>query len=256
MEDSALRLLITNDDGIDSALLRQLALWFTAQSCDVTVVAPSGERSGVGHGFTYRRPLQVHEISNWPCPTWTIDGLPADCVKMGVNVLMSTKPDLVISGPNLGANAGRAVIYSGTVAAAREAILWGVPGVALSLPTGSLEETDLLRDWLKWAWDTKLWSHLNHHAFWNINFPENFDPGTLPETVVCSSGTAMYRDQYVQTDRGWLLQGLKDPQDFGSDDDDQVVYSGRITLVPHHLDTTATAEIQRFNGLLSSKDLA
>ena len=101
---------------------------------DVYVVAPATEQSGVGHAITYLTPLIVKEVfhgeTRWG---WSVDGSPADCVKIGVTELCPRKPDLVVSGINGGQNAGINVLYSGTVAAAIEGAFFGITSVAVSL---------------------------------------------------------------------------------------------------------------------------
>ena len=129
------RILLTNDDGITSPGLHALydAL---ARIGDVTVVAPDAERSAIGHAITTFTPLRVKEY--WRGRTlmgYASSGTPADCVKLGVGTLFDRRPDLVVSGINLGSNTATNVIYSGTVSAATEARILGIPSIAVSLAT-------------------------------------------------------------------------------------------------------------------------
>ena len=121
--------LLTNDDGYQAAGLRALAdeLKDFAQ---VQIVAPSWERSGAAQSLTLRQPIVCHRIAE---NEWAIDGTPADCVIVALHKLLQEPPDLVISGINHGANLGENVYYSGTVGAAREAVIHHVPGFAMSL---------------------------------------------------------------------------------------------------------------------------
>ncbi len=124
------KILITNDDGINAPGIRHL--WEQVRAIgDVTVVAPSKERSGASLSITIRDHLDLREQEAWP-QAWHVNGTPADCVKMARNLLFDTPPDLVLSGINRGSNAGRNVLYSGTVAGVIEAVLNGIPGVAFS----------------------------------------------------------------------------------------------------------------------------
>lgn len=126
------QVLITNDDGIGADGLRALAAAL-APLGRVTVVAPAEESSAVGHGLTVRRPLRLREVE----PGWhAVDGTPADCVHVAVNEILGCVPDLVASGINNGLNVGDDVTYSGTVAAALEGVLFGAPGIAVSLQRG------------------------------------------------------------------------------------------------------------------------
>jgi 5'-nucleotidase len=130
-----MRILLTNDDGIYakglSALYEELS-----QEADCLIVAPEIEQSAVGHAITISRPLMVRRaIKNGSFLGYAVLGTPADCVKIGIKELAEKPVDLVVSGINRGANAGINVIYSGTVSAATEALILGIPALAISLDT-------------------------------------------------------------------------------------------------------------------------
>lgn len=124
-----MNILVTNDDGLYAPGI-QVLYRYLRERHNVKIVAPDRDRSGVSHGVSIARNLKIAErgVDCYEC-----SGLPADCVYFGINSLFSGKPDLVISGINKGANLGTDVIYSGTAAGARESVLLGVPGVAVSL---------------------------------------------------------------------------------------------------------------------------
>ena len=122
-------ILLTNDDGIHAKGLETLAVELR-QIDDVVVIAPDRERSAVAHSFTMNDPIRAHRIDQ---ENIMIDGTPTDCVMLGVLGYLSEKPDLVVAGVNSGANMGDDVTYSGTVAAALEGILLGLPSFAVSL---------------------------------------------------------------------------------------------------------------------------
>lgn len=127
--------LLTNDDGIDATGLGVLTDAFSAlDGTEVFVVAPDRERSTSSHGMSLARPVYVTPRGK---NRFAIDGLPVDCVYVGMYGLLSKKPDIVVSGVNHGANLGSDVIFSGTVAAARQAALQGVHGIATSLASGT-----------------------------------------------------------------------------------------------------------------------
>jgi 5'-nucleotidase len=128
-----MEILLTNDDGIYSPGI--LALKQVMKSLgSVTVVAPDVQKSGVGHAITFSHPLRVREVYlDGDFVGYGIDGSPADCVKLGVREIMKGKPELLIAGINIGANVGINVLYSGTVAAAIEGAILGIPSVAFSL---------------------------------------------------------------------------------------------------------------------------
>lgn len=116
-----MRILITNDDGINAAGIKKLAEIVTKISDEVYIVAPSGQRSAVSHSITVKEPLHIRRV---PFPfgvkaAYSCSGMPADCVKAAVHAVLQERPDIVISGINNGHNMGYDTIYSGTVAAAR-----------------------------------------------------------------------------------------------------------------------------------------
>jgi 5'-nucleotidase len=128
------RLLVTNDDGISSVFLHELARALVAAGHEVSVVAPKVEQSWTGASKSRHRAVPSEE-ADWGlgCPTWAVDGTPSDCVNIGIGHLLGAPPEAVISGINVGQNAGLAFILgSGTVAGACEGALHGLPGVALS----------------------------------------------------------------------------------------------------------------------------
>ena len=125
-------LLITNDDGIHAPGIRHL--WETVREhADTAIVAPQVERSGSGLSITWTKPLHIHPVL-WEknTPAWTLNGTPADCVKMALAVLLERKPDLIISGINRGSNPGRTVLYSGTIGGVIEGAFKNIPGIAFS----------------------------------------------------------------------------------------------------------------------------
>ena len=127
------RILVTNDDGIQSVGLAALAEALRELG-DVYVVAPLSEQSGAAHSLTLSRPLRIRQQAEF---SWSVDGTPTDCVTLAINQILppELRPDVCVSGINYGANLGEDASYSGTVAGALEATIWGLPGVALSLAT-------------------------------------------------------------------------------------------------------------------------
>lgn len=128
-----MRILLTNDDGIYAKGIEALHQTL-AQQHDVTVVAPETEQSAVGHAITFLNPLRVKSVHrNGHFFGYALDGTPADCVKIAITELLKPPPEVVVSGINMGANVGVNVIYSGTVSAATEAAVMGVPSIAVSI---------------------------------------------------------------------------------------------------------------------------
>ncbi|MBV8890148.1 MAG: 5'/3'-nucleotidase SurE [Alphaproteobacteria bacterium] len=165
------RILITNDDGIEAPGIRLLQKIARDLSPDVWVVAPEQEQSGASHSLTTRRPLRLREQG---ARRFVVDGTPTDCVLLALKRLLRERPpDLVLSGINAGANVGEDLTYSGTVAAAMEATLLGVPAMALSqhyrdggpIPWETAEAygPEVIRRLTGLPWP--------QHTLMNINFP-------------------------------------------------------------------------------------
>src|SRR3972149_5134291 len=123
-----MRILITNDDGVQSRALKVLGR--TRRSLgEVFIVAPDRERNAAGHSITLHKPLRVESLG---ARTFSVSGTPSDCVNLAVNEILKKRPDLIISGINQGGNLGDDVTYSGTVSAAMEGTILGIPSVAVS----------------------------------------------------------------------------------------------------------------------------
>lgn len=128
-----MRILVTNDDGVNAPGLLALAKEMSATN-EVTILAPDHNWSASGHVKTMHRPLRVREVSLADgTPALTTDGAPSDCVALALLGIVPNEIDLVVSGINPNANLGHDVTYSGTVTAAMEAVIWGLPGIAVSL---------------------------------------------------------------------------------------------------------------------------
>ncbi len=128
-----MEVLLVNDDGIFAKGLQTLAEYLSREH-NVTVVAPDREQSAVGHAITLANPVRITEIArDGKLFGYATNGTPADCVKLALRVVLNSKPDFVVSGINHGANVGSSLLYSGTVSAATEATLLGIPSLAVSL---------------------------------------------------------------------------------------------------------------------------
>jgi 5'-nucleotidase len=131
-----LKILISNDDGVFAEGIRTLATSAASRGHKVTVVCPDQERSATGHGLTLHSPIRAEkadELFGEGIKAWGCSGTPADCVKLALNELLDQKPDLILSGINHGPNLGTDIFCSGTVAAALEGTLDGIPSIAVSV---------------------------------------------------------------------------------------------------------------------------
>ena len=163
-----MRILITNDDGMEAAQLMPLMDWCRKLG-DVTVFVPKVEQSGKSHSFEIRKAFEVKQVELAPgYPIWYVDSTPADCVRLAV-LGMHLEFDLVISGINRGLNVGTDIMYSGTVGAASEAVNLGIPAVALSTtPANYPNATAHLDEILEYFRENNL---MGIHNLYNVNIP-------------------------------------------------------------------------------------
>lgn len=184
-------ILVTNDDGVRSLGLRSLALALSELG-EVVVVAPDRNRSAVGHALTLEHPLRAEEIKP---AVFAVDGTPTDCVNLGCHGLLPRKPDLVVSGINRGSNMGDDISYSGTVCAALEATLMGLPAFAISLDTDHFIEQDLAfaANFAKKLAETILKNGLPSETFLNVNIPS----GSCSGVQLTRQGKRRYGESIV-----------------------------------------------------------
>jgi 5'-nucleotidase len=169
-----MNLLISNDDGIFALGIRTLANTLAAAGHTVTVVCPDRERSATGHGLTLHKPIraeQIESIFHDNVNAWACSGTPSDCVKLALGTLLDAPPDVVCSGINHGSNLGTDVLYSGTVSAAMEGAIEGIPSIAFSLASFSEQNFQPAADFA-----VTLVHHLQQHPLpssilLNVNVP-------------------------------------------------------------------------------------
>ena len=167
-----MKILLTNDDGISARGLWELYTCFS-KSHEVAIVAPDREKSAVGHGITLYEPLRASKIkTDNNDPVFAINGTPADCIKLAILELLDFVPDMIISGINPGANVGTNINYSGTVSAAREAALYKIPGIAVSIYSNSpkfYSEAALYTEMLA---NNIMKNKIPDQTFLNVNIPD------------------------------------------------------------------------------------
>lgn len=237
-------ILLTNDDGFHSAGLQALADQMQSLG-RVALVAPDRERSAVGHALTLHSPLRVEEIQK---DRWAVSGTPTDAVNLGIHGLLKEKPDLVVSGINKGGNMGDDLTYSGTVAAAMEATLMGVPAIAVSSASRSFAYDDFghAAAVARQLAETVLEHGLPADTFINVNVPENEPHGIR----LTRQGKRIYGDDVIQNrdPRGrsyyWIGAGELGFQDLEGTDF-HAVKNGYVSVTPLHLDLTNYAAMDR-----------
>jgi 5'-nucleotidase len=192
------RILLTNDDGVYAPGLRAMRTELQKLG-DVTVVAPVGEQSAVGHSITLLTPLVVQEVldeAQRPMG-WAVEGRPADCVKLALMELLPERPDLVVSGVNAGSNAGINVLYSGTVAAAIEGAFFGCTSIAVSLEYTRPKPLDFPRAAdLAIGVVRQILEHIPPQgSLFNVNIP-SLDTGPVRGVRVMPQNVAPYRETF------------------------------------------------------------
>ena len=167
------RILITNDDGIGADGIRKLAE-IACGFGEVTVVAPDTQRSAASHHCIFNRPLVLkgYDFGLDGVKAYTLDGTPADCVRVGIAAVSDEKPDIVLSGINHGYNISSDIQYSGTVGAALEAAFLGVPAIAVSYGNYEFNAKDIVDRFLPGLLEEYMARPLPANRIWNINFPD------------------------------------------------------------------------------------
>jgi 5'-nucleotidase len=238
----AKRFLLTNDDGIYARGLSTLYQELS-RDAECIIVAPEVEQSAVGHAITIARPLMVRKArKNGNILGYAVLGTPADCVKIGLNELAGGPVDLVVSGINRGANVGINVLYSGTVSAATEAAILGVPSLAISLDTREDADYTAAARFARKMAAFILENPLSNVAL-NVNVP------AVPEeeirgVVVTKQGRARLMESFEKrTDPRnniyyWLAGETQLPEQEQDDTDASALKRGMITITPIHFDLT------------------
>ena len=234
-----MNIMVTNDDGIHAAGIRALAEAMTELGT-VTVIAPDRERSAVGHSLTLHSPLRIFELRNgW----YAVDGTPTDCVNMGVHNMLPITPDLIVSGINHGANLGDDVTYSGTVAAAMEANLMGIPAIAFSLAT--FEQSDHFTGAAQIAVQIArqvIANGLPADTFLNVNIP-NCPRKEIKTPLITRQGRRSFIGKIVdKTDprgRKYFWVGSEEPHlNDEPGTDFHAINRQHVSITPLHLDLT------------------
>jgi len=250
---SAPLILVSNDDGIHSDGLKALADAIAAHA-RVVVVAPDREQSAVSHALTLHRPLRIDEVGP---ERWTVDGTPTDCVNLAINGILRERPALVVSGINKGANLGDDVTYSGTVSAAMEGTLLGVPSIAVSQIGRGPYDFTIAAAFAGELIARVLAAPLPPDTLLNVNVPQ-FADGERPNGVALTRmGKRRYGDAIVEKvdPRGrkyyWIGgEELSFVEEEGTDF--YAVSHGAISVTPIHLDLTNYASFDALRPLVAS----
>ena len=259
-----MRILITNDDGIMAPglqVLHDLAIQLAGPEGEVWTVAPQSEQSGVGHCISYTKPVLVHQYA---ARKFAVEGSPADCILAGLNDLLPQRPDLVLSGVNKGNNSAENTVYSGTIGAAMEAALAGVPSIALSQFYGP-QNTDLDNSFEASAGHGVAAIHAclnagfkraeDYALFYNINFPPVPSSGVLGMKAVKQGyrgdGAFAAHATNAPNGRKFLFMHGRPQQAPTQDGTDAAAnLDGYISLTPMRADLTAHDQLANLAGIL------
>lgn len=239
-----MRILVTNDDGILAEGIYELAKKLQELG-EVIVVAPNRERSATGHAITMHHPLRVDRIRffDTEIEAYAVNGTPADCVKLGVEALLQDrKPDIIISGINNGPNLGTDVIYSGTVSAAIEAAILGIPSAAVSMASRHINGYSDAADFIckfavKIFHDDKL-----KDTVININYP-TCGKENVQGIKITTLGVRKYQNTFIERKdpRGnsyyWISGTIVDVEQ-NEDSDIKAIENNYISITPIHFDLT------------------
>lgn len=246
-------ILITNDDSISAPGIRTL-ISVMSELGEVVVVAPDSPQSAMGHAITINNTLHLNKISpeNAAITEYSCSGTPVDCVKMAVNEILKRKPDLCVSGINHGSNSSINVIYSGTMSAAVEAGIEGIPAIGFSLLDYNWNaDFEQIKPFVKKIAQQVLQNGLPDGTVLNINFPK-LKTEEIKGIKICRQAKAFWQEKFDKrvTPFGreyYWLTGEFVNQDKGEDTDEWALSKGYISVVPVQFDLTAHHAIQTLN---------
>jgi len=233
-----MHILISNDDGYAAPGLEALAGALEGLG-DITVVAPETNHSGASNSLTLNRPLSVRQAHNG---FYCVNGTPSDCVHVALTGLLDVRPDLVVAGINNGANMGEDTLYSGTVAAASEGYLFGIPSIAFSLTQKGWEHLDAAAAIARALVERQIAQPLAAPVLLNVNIP-NMPYDALRPLQLCRLGRRHAAQRVIeqQSPRGevmYWIGGAGPAKDAGEDTDFHATAHGHVSITPLQIDLT------------------
>ena len=247
-------ILVTNDDSISAPGIRAL-ISVMSEIGTVVVVAPESPQSAMGHAITINSTLHLNKISSDDAEIqeYSCSGTPVDCVKMAVNQILKQKPDLCVSGINHGSNSSINVIYSGTMSAAVEAGIEGIPAIGFSLLDYNWDaDFEPVKNYVRKIALGVLEKGLPEGVILNVNFPK-LSEEEIKGVKICRQAKAMWQEEFdkrtnPQGKEYYWLTGKFVNQDKGTDTDEWALENGYISIVPVQFDLTAHHAIQQLNA--------
>lgn len=246
------KILITNDDGIAAPGIKALTE-VMHELGEIYIIAPDSAQSGMGHAITINSTLELKHIPGFldTNNAYSCSGTPVDCVKMGIHEVMKDKPDLCVSGINHGSNSSINVIYSGTMSAAVEGGIEGVPSIGFSLCDYSWDANfEYIKPYIKKIVLEVLEKGLPDGVILNVNFPKS---ETIKGIKICRQAKAAWEEEFDKRisptgKEYYWLTGKFVNHDHGEDTDEWALANNYISIVPVHFDLTAYHAIQQLNS--------
>ena len=243
-----MRILVTNDDGIQSPGITALAQALTAIG-EVWVVAPDRERTAVAHAVTLHKPLRVHQIAP---RTYTVNGTPVDCVNLALLKIMPKPPAIVVSGINKGVNLGDDVMYSGTVSAAMEGTILGVPSLAVSQEGGETFRFDVGARYATRVAGLVVRQGLPEETLLNVNIPDRVQSKVRGVRITCLSRRRFHDPIVEKVDphgrKYYWIAGERISWSRSKDADHEAVEDGYVSITPIRLDITHHGVVDQFRA--------
>lgn len=242
-------ILITNDDGVQAKGIQEL-MQAVCTIGEVVVVAPNGPRSGMSSAITSEVPLRIRQTDRKNnIAVYTCNGTPVDCVKLGINEILEHKPDLVISGINHGSNSAISVLYSGTMGAAFEGCIFGIPSFGISL-TNHSPDADFSNaiKYARYFAEKILADGLENKTCLNINIPDTSD---IKGIKICSQTEGKWEAEYFKSQDAlgnpvyWLTGEFQNFCPNNIETDEWALSNGYVSVVPCKIDVTAYDVINR-----------
>ncbi|MGA6827167.1 5'/3'-nucleotidase SurE [Nitrospira sp. NS4] len=243
-----MRILVTNDDGIHSPGLTALAEALAALG-EVWVVAPDRERTAVAHAVTLHKPLRVHRLAP---RTFSVNGTPVDCVNLALLKVMPKPPAVVVSGINKGVNLGDDVLYSGTVSAAMEGTILGIPSIAVSQEGRDSFRFSVGAEYAARVVRLVLAHGLPEETLLNVNVPNRPQRSIKGVRVTCLSRRRFDNPIIEKLDphgrKYYWIAGTRISWSRSRDADHEAIEEGRVSITPIRLDSTDHAVLDRFRA--------
>ena len=252
-------IFVSNDDGFYAGGIRAL-IEVVEKYGDVIAVAPESAESGMSHAITIKRPLRLKQVYSKPGVTmYKCNGTPVDCVKLGLNQVVPRKPDIMVSGINHGSNASISVIYSGTMGAAIEACLNGMPSIGFSLLDHSADANfEAAKHYVDIIFQNILKNGLPEYTSLNVNVP-NVPMDKIKGIKVCRQTHGIWKEEFEKRidphggEYYWLTGNFKNFEVGNTETDEWTLANNYVAIVPIHADFTAHQTLDQIKSMFNEE---